>query len=588
MASFVAQRVSSQSIDAFDLKLGNLVVHLLCGVLVFVLAGQVLRRLGGSAAGNNWQWVALLAAALWLLAPLHVSTVLYAVQRMAQFSTLFVLAGLVLYISRRESWARETAGAGQIVATSLWLLLILTLAVFSKENGILLLWLIAVIEVTLFRGMWGGRHSKVIHNLGILALAAPALLCILILLLAPEMLLAGYAGREFSLEERLLTQARLLWQYLYWLLVPNINQMGFQHDDIVLSTGLLAPLTTLFSLLAWAALIVAAWLLRIKAPLLLFAVLFYLVGHSMESSLWPLEMVYEHRNYLPSVGIFIAVAYYLSRALAHAAKYVNPAVPVFAVLATCGTLLFLRVHAWAEPVRMNAINVSNHPESPRSHFFMAEALLNRYSAEREAGIAKPEELTPYLVLARHHLELMYKLNPRDVAALVMLYYMDSYHTTKLPGSQDWYGELLALLTTRRLQASDISALETLLDCIIQEYCPASDAQVEALFSTLASRYPDNSNFTLQRYRYLEARGYLSEQRKALLATAEQMQSGNKRIYQTQINAYQQASDTSDVLEATRKWLLHDPKRRDLTEIRRLFRGPVQGGDMAVQGATPDA
>lgn len=34
-----------------------------------------------------------------------------------------------------------------------------------------------------------------------------------------------------------------------------------------------------------------------------------LVGHSMESSFLPLELVYEHRNYLPNIGIIVLIAY---------------------------------------------------------------------------------------------------------------------------------------------------------------------------------------------------------------------------------------------------------------------------------------
>ncbi len=51
-----------------------------------------------------------------------------------------------------------------------------------------------------------------------------------------------------------------------------------------------------------------AFLLRRRYPLLLLAVLFFLVGHSMESTLIPLEMVYEHRNYLPGMLVCLALA----------------------------------------------------------------------------------------------------------------------------------------------------------------------------------------------------------------------------------------------------------------------------------------
>ena len=69
-----------------------------------------------------------------------------------------------------------------------------------------------------------------------------------------------------------------------------------------------SPSTTALSLLAWVGAVAVALLLRKRYPLLVFALLFYLVAHSMESTILPLEMVFEHRNYLPSVGVCLLVA----------------------------------------------------------------------------------------------------------------------------------------------------------------------------------------------------------------------------------------------------------------------------------------
>jgi hypothetical protein len=49
--------------------------------------------------------LASLLAAIWLLHPLNASTVLYAVQRMAQLSALFVLAAVWAYLAARAQLA---------------------------------------------------------------------------------------------------------------------------------------------------------------------------------------------------------------------------------------------------------------------------------------------------------------------------------------------------------------------------------------------------------------------------------------------------------------------------------------------------
>ena len=55
-------------------------------------------------------WPLALASCLWLLHALHVSTVLYTVQRMAQLSALFVFAGLLVYSYGRQRQRRSGRG----------------------------------------------------------------------------------------------------------------------------------------------------------------------------------------------------------------------------------------------------------------------------------------------------------------------------------------------------------------------------------------------------------------------------------------------------------------------------------------------
>ena len=169
-------------------------------------------------------------------------------------------------------------------------------ATLSKENGALLPWLIAVVEISLFRGEWRGRANPQLARAGLAVFILPLVMVGVVLLFFPEVITGRYIGRDFSLSERVLTQSRILWRYLGWLVLPDIRAMGFFHDDIVASKGLLLPLGTFLSLFTWVVVIGSAITLRRRWPLLLFALLFYLVAHSMESSVLPLEMVFEHRN----------------------------------------------------------------------------------------------------------------------------------------------------------------------------------------------------------------------------------------------------------------------------------------------------
>ena len=145
-------------VDPFWFKLGNLLLHCLIGSLIFLL----LRRLQRSSA--VWQRtlgasgaVPLLAAAIWLLHPLQLSSVLYTVQRMEQLSTLFILLGLLVWVSQRSRWLAQVPDAADLSRSLAGLLVCFTLAVLSKEDGILLLPLLVWVELAFYDFVFGGR-----------------------------------------------------------------------------------------------------------------------------------------------------------------------------------------------------------------------------------------------------------------------------------------------------------------------------------------------------------------------------------------------------------------------------------------------
>lgn len=572
MWSFTANIVAAGGVAAVPLKSINLSIHLACGVLVYLLALGVLGSVWRSPKIKEVECGALFAAALWMLAPLHVSTVLYAVQRMAQLATFFALGALVLFTWYRVRWARDGALSSEVCAAALWVALLTVLAVLSKENGALVLWLIPVVEVTVFRGKWEGRQEPLVHVLGWIALISPLALFLIALALSPDTFLSGYAHREFTACERVLTQLRLLWQYLAWIFYPNINGMGFQHDDIALSRSWLEPISTLWSGISWLVALTLALSLRRRLPLLLFALLFFLVGHFMESGLWPLEMVYEHRNYLPSVAVYIFLSAGLI-ALIRLLPAVKPALMVFGLLSVCSTLLFLRVYTWSDAVRLAAVNVNNHPDSSRSHFFLAESLLKVYKKAGSSGVTR-KSVELYPVRARNEFELMYQRNPEDIAAIVLLYTMDQSYFPELQQYRDWFSELEQVVHTKSLQASDYNALDSLLDCFEEAVCTEPPGRLVSVFDTLQARYPDSGRLVAMRYRLMKIVGTPAEQRLAFLNDAAVERPGSSRIYRHHLAELAQQRDIGGLYKAVKNWMANDPMRRQLSAIREMFEKPV--------------
>ncbi len=112
---------------------------------------------------------------------------------------------------------------------------------------------------------------------------------------------AGYSSRHFTMLERLLTETRIVVWYLSLLLWPAPSRMSIEHD-VELSTSLLNPLTTLPAMIFLG---VLCWLIlryRRRYPLLSYGGAWFFLNLVIESTVVPLELIFEHRLYLPSVG----------------------------------------------------------------------------------------------------------------------------------------------------------------------------------------------------------------------------------------------------------------------------------------------
>ncbi len=287
--------------EAWPFKRTNLVIHLVLGAILFGTTRKLFVSLGRSALDASW--LALIATTLWVVNPFLVSTTLYAVQRMSQLAALFIVAGIWCYLHGRALLATHRRRAYAVLCIGLPAFTVL--AALSKENGILLPLLVLVLHATL------SRHWVT---------PAPARLWTTVFLGVPSAVLVGYLllqigdaerlylARDFSMYERVLSQARFLWNYLYYLFIPHIQTEGLFQDGRAISTGLLQPWTTAVALVALLIANAGAWIWRARWPLWSLALWFFLAGHVLESTVVPLEPYFEHRNYLPAVFLFLPLA----------------------------------------------------------------------------------------------------------------------------------------------------------------------------------------------------------------------------------------------------------------------------------------
>lgn len=372
MLSFVINDYAWPS-DPWSFKYTNLMLHLLVGVLVFGFTRCLAHLRTGPRAANL---AALLATAGWLLHPMQLSTSMLVVQRMTQLSALFVLAGLWGY----HALARRAATSSMAMAAIATLGCATILAVLCKETGALAPLLAVVANLTLLRDrlLELPLASRRLLNWGT---SLPVLLLAVAIAFNWDAL-TSYVSRDFDLGQRLLTEARVLAEYLHQIVVPSLRGGGIYHDDFVISRDLLHPWTTLPSLFAIVALVVSALVLRRRQPLFAFAVLWFVGGHVLESTAFPLEIYFEHRNYLPMIGPIFALALATATAPQPRQRAALTLALGWVVFATW--LTWVQAPIWGDARKLTAVWAIEHPKSARAVQQRADYLDRNHSSKLAA------------------------------------------------------------------------------------------------------------------------------------------------------------------------------------------------------------
>lgn len=324
------------------MKVTNLVLHLGTGLLLYRLA-SILFEPPSRSTKRAFSWSALIVAGLWLLHPLQLTSVAYLVQRMNQMSAFFVVLAVLIYLHGRVSRPIHRLSFPRVAAIGIcWLF-----AMLSKENAALLPVFVLLAEGALAVELAGAPKENR-RNLRWLSVAVGAWLLLLAVWLWPQ-IRAAIGSHEFGLVQRLATQGEILAWYLKMLMMPDLGQLTLYHDQWPVAQSFFSSWSSVLSSLLLVCLVVMGWILRRRAPLVTFGIAWYLGGHLMESTVLPLELVYEHRNYLPSFGFFVALVA-AGRALQGLRPRLGPAIVMVAIIfgLAFGLVTHQRAWRWAD------------------------------------------------------------------------------------------------------------------------------------------------------------------------------------------------------------------------------------------------
>ena len=284
--------------NVFGFHLVNLTVHLLAAIFLFLTIQELFKTPVLRDYQENAYHTALLSALLWAVHPIQIQAVTFIVQRMAAMSALFYFCSIYFYLKARLS---DKGKKGNFTLCGLSFLA----AMCSKENAATFPVAIGLLEIIFFIPPADPNRRRYQRwGLSLLVTLTAVGAAFFVMNGNFSGMLDEYRYRSFTLSERLMTQPRVICLYFYQIVYPVASQFSISHG-IEISTNLRTPWTTLPAIL-FLVLLIWTGLIGIKrSPLVSFALLFFFLNHVIESSFIPLELVFEHRNYLPMAFLFV-------------------------------------------------------------------------------------------------------------------------------------------------------------------------------------------------------------------------------------------------------------------------------------------
>lgn len=442
----------------------NVGLHLLTAVAVFWVLFQLFTAATQHEVDTRDPATALRFAlvgmAIWALSPMHASTVLYAVQRMTILSALFATLAIALYLSTRL----KNGSTKPLWLAVRWLGIttLVILSGLSKENGLLAAPIIVLLEMALFQR----EHAHWTNNRKRLALICLILITLGFALLAAnyaDRILASYATREFTLGERLWTQCRVVLSYAWNFLCPLPSQLAFYSDDWAVSTGPMSPPTTGMSALLLVASTAVAIVVSRWVPVVTVGILWYLIGHGMESTLIGLELRFEHRNYFPSIGLSAFLAYAVLSASDRWCM-LDSRLALGAIAAVLTTMLTVRTVNWSDPLVFAYYESDVNPSSVRAQTQLASALVKQ-GLQAES----PAERETFLFMAENQAEQAVRRSAdHDAAAYFTLIHVRE-HIDAGVSAKDATA-LAERLARPPLANGDVASLVGMSQCIATRTC----------------------------------------------------------------------------------------------------------------------
>ncbi len=367
----------------------NILLHALNVILFYYLCHLTLNLPSQQNRIGKLRFIPLIAATLFALHPIQTSAVTYIIQRATILATFFCLLSTVFYIWGTLSKDKWISLLFFYPAS----LLFLMLGVMSKEQVVLFPVIILLYDIFFLSAFqWRNLISRLIPIVGIFVFIS---FIVVVKFNAMKTLkdiasifahintpipFKGWTAVDvfWTPGQHILTEFRVVSRYLSIIGLPFLSSMVFDFGpNYHISTGLLSPVTTLLSILFLTSLIALSVRYAKKYPFFSFGILFYLVAISLESFIVVgSDFYFEHRNYLPSIGIFLAFSS-LTATFLRRVSYKNILYVLLIVSISLSYLTYTRNNVWQSRESLWEDTLKKTPDNKRAMIYMGQSYLRR-------------------------------------------------------------------------------------------------------------------------------------------------------------------------------------------------------------------
>ena len=378
----------------------NIIIHVLAGYFLYLFINTTLKIPSLRSQYDHPNLIAVFAALIWLVHPVQTQSVTYIVQRLNSMASLFFILSFWLYVKGRLAEAGQRRWLWYLASTIAWLL-----SLGCKQITVTLPFFVFLYEWYFLRDLskdWLKRNLK--YVLGILIIMV--LIALVYTGFNPwEKLsqLNDFAQNEFTLNQRILTQFRVVIYYISLFFYPHPARLNIDYD-FPLSYSLINPITTLLSLGIIVGLLALAIYLARRQRLISFGILWFFGNLVIESSIIPLAIIFEYRMYLPSMMVgLILVSLVFSYIKLNWLRYGL----VCIVLASLSLWTYERNKVWQSKITLWQDSIKKSPNKARPHYNLGEAYANlNMINEAIPQFLRSLELNPEDAAAHHNLAVM--------------------------------------------------------------------------------------------------------------------------------------------------------------------------------------